>query len=184
MATSARHARESPASPGLPRYPTCPSECARWGGGYRDGDGDVDGDGDNDGDSLLAGSHLPPTLRHTWRRTTAATPIMTAMAPGATPWTPVPPLTTVPSSPVVSPYPHPCRARGDPGNTQGGFSPLRVAGSCVSAILCFLSAAGSTVPSIMENAGGGPWVLGGHPRVGAGGTGPADAHAAHRHSDI
>lgn len=153
----------------------------RWGW---DGDGDEDGDGNKDADCLLAGSHLPPTLRHTWRRTTAATLMTTAMALGATPWTPGPPLTTVPSSPVVSPYPHPCRPRGDPGHTQGSFGPLRVAGSCVSATLCFLSAAGSTVPSIIENAGGGPWVLGGHPGVDAGGTSPADAHSAHRHSDI
>lgn len=179
-ATSARHARESPASRGLPRHPMCPSECAGGCGGNRDGDGDEDGNGDSDGDFLLAGSRLPPTLRHTWRRTTAATPITTAMAPGATPWTPAPPLTIVPSSPVVSPYPHPCRARGDPGHTQGGFGPLRVAGSCASATLCFLSAAGSTVPSIMENAGGGLWVLRGHPGAGAGGAAPADAHPAHR----
>ncbi|XP_033373407.1 hepatocyte growth factor-like protein isoform X7 [Parus major] len=106
-ATSARHGRESPASPGLPRHPTCPR------------------------------SHLPHTLRHTWRRTTAATLIMTAMAPGATPWTPAPPLTIVLSSPVVSPFPHPCRARGDLSHTQGSFGPLRVAGSCASATPLF-----------------------------------------------
>lgn len=153
-ATSARHARASPANRGLPRRPTCPSECARERArqpacGH--------GDGDGDGDFLPAGSRPSPTLGHTWRRTTAATPITTATAPGATPWTPAPPSTTAPSSPAVSPYLRPCRARGrSPATPWCGFGPHRVPGSCPGATLCFLSAAGSTVPSILESAGGGP----------------------------
>lgn len=153
-ATSARHARASPANRGLPRRPTCPSECARE-RARQPARGD--GDGDGDGDFLPAGSRPSPTLGHTWRRTTAATPTTTATAPGATQWTPAPPSTTAPSSPAVSPYLRPCRAGGrSPATPWCGFGPPRVPGSCPGTTLCFLSAAGSTVPSILESAGGGP----------------------------